>query len=151
MGPAGSGPGWRAESIRGGQRPGAVGLVAVAASSSPSLPWHQSHHALQPSHLLSELPNLPSNWSSQARTGASNQRPCQMFSIPFKDSSKTYLYIWHGIGKICTANRHPGIQGFATDDPSPRLPSGCPYSNCNQMCCFLRQDGRRGRRKSDIR
>ena len=53
----------------------------VAASSSPPLPWHQSHHALHPSHLPSELPNLPSHWSIRATTGTSNQRRGQLFPL----------------------------------------------------------------------
>ena len=127
----------------------------VAASSSPPLPWHQSHHALPPptSHRSSPTSHPTGRSGPRLAQAIKVEVDCSLyaFHLLFKCPSKTYLYIWLGIGKISTAKRHQGIQGFVTHDPFPHLPSSCLNSNWNQMCCFLRQDGRQGRRNSDRR
>ena len=128
----------------------------VAASSSPPLPWHQSHHALHPSHLPSQLPNIPSHWSIRATTGTSNQRRGQLFYMPSTYFSNAPQKPTFTLGLALARSALPrgisqGIQGFVTHDPFPHLPSGCPNSNWNQISCFLRQDWRQGRRNSDRR
>ena len=116
------------------------------------LPWHQSHHALHPptSHRSSPTSHPTGRSGPRLAQAIKVEVDCSLyaFHLLFKCPSKTYLYIWLGIGKISTAKRHQGIQGFVTHDPFPHLPSGCLNSNWNQMCCFLRQDGRQGRRNS---
>ena len=160
MGPAGSGPGCRAESIRGlpaRDRELVVELsgwsgCSLELTSPPMAPVAPCSPPLPPP-IAAPQPPIPlvdpgHDWHKQSKAWST---VLYAFHLLFKCPSKTYLYTWLGIGKISTAKRHQGIQGFVTHDPFPHLPSGCPNSNWNQISCFLRQDWRQGRRNSDRR